>query len=90
MDEQGMFTSSEPLRVQPFGVRFGGRFGHSMCSIDSKILCLFGGFGELATDPNGKHLRLSAIEVCHLDQMSLHVIDAKASQIGMYKNNKNF
>lgn len=82
-----MFSSSKPLPVRPFGLKFGARFGHSMCSIgDSKVLCLFGGFGELATDVNGKHLRLSAIEACDLEKMTLHVIDAKISQIGKNKN----
>jgi len=41
-----------------------------------------GGFGELATDTSGKHLRVATIEIVDLKQMTLNVIETKGNQIG--------
>lgn len=75
----------EPIvKIRRLGVKFGVRFGHTMCSIASKLY-VFGGFGELATDSNGngKHLRHSAIEIYDLEKMTLNVVDSQSSQIGI-------
>lgn len=89
VDEASRFSGNlETVRIRPFGLKFGARFGHSLCALNSssgkRLLCVLGGFGELATDLNGKHLRLSAIEICDLDGVSLHVVDAKPTQIGIF------
>lgn len=75
------------VSIRPFGLKFGARFGHAMCSYKKKVF-VFGGFGELATDLNGKHLRQSAFEICDLESMKLDVIDAKASQLGRFISSK--
>jgi hypothetical protein len=62
-------------------LKFGIRLGHTMCCIDSKLFVV-GGFGELATDTSGKHLRVATIEIADLNQMTLNVIETKENQIG--------
>ena len=69
------------VKLEAFPVKFGSRFGHKMCVVHSKLF-VFGGFGELATDTLGKHLRLSAIEVVDLVKNELTVIELAENPIG--------
>ncbi len=77
------FASAEPIlvKMEPFETKFGLRFGHQMSSIGASLF-VFGGFGELATDILGKHLRMSAIEVYNLESGKLSVIELGNSVIG--------
>lgn len=63
-----------------FNIKFGSRFGHSVCALDSKIF-VFGGFGELATDPYCKHLRLNLVEVIDLQNNSLKILRLATDKI---------
>lgn len=73
--------SSEIIKLKPFPIKFGTRFGHSVCALKSKLF-VFGGFGELATDTLGKHLRLSNIEVVDLEKLTLKVLEFESNPIG--------
>ena len=68
------------LRLKPLGVKFGTRFGHTMCAVNGKLVVV-GGFGELANDSSGKHARLPHIEVLDLNTMQLLVIDPTVKRI---------
>lgn len=70
----------ENIKLKPFPIKFGQRFGLSVCSLGSKLF-VFGGFGELATDQLGKHLRLPYIEVVDLSRMSLKVLSLESNPI---------
>jgi hypothetical protein len=74
-------TEPSIVKMEPFEVKFGLRFGHQMCSIGANLF-VFGGFGELATDTLGKHLRMSAMEIYNFESKQLSVIDLGNSVIG--------
>jgi tRNA wybutosine-synthesizing protein 4 len=69
------------VTMEPCEVKFGLRFGHRMSLIGSNLF-VFGGFGELASDVLGKHLRISAIEVFNLAANQLSVIELPGGAIG--------
>ena len=69
------------LKIKPFPIKFGLRFGHTMCSLKSKLFVL-GGFGEVANDTSGKHLRLHHIEIVDLEKMTLSILDPTEKLIG--------
>lgn len=69
------------IKMEPFGVKCGVRFGHKMCRMGSKLV-IFGGFGELATDSQGKHLRQNSIEVVDLHSGQLSVIELNENVLG--------
>ena len=79
--ESEFAESAESLTVKTelFPIKFGARFGHSICAFDSKLF-IFGGFGELTTD--GKHLRQAAIEVIDLNKKTIGVIEPSCKSIG--------
>lgn len=61
-------------------IKFGSRFGHRIGVLKSKIF-VFGGFGELATDPYCKHLRLASVEVFDLKNNSLKILKLPADKM---------
>jgi tRNA wybutosine-synthesizing protein 4 len=71
------------LNIKPFPIKFGLRFGHTMCCLNSKLFVL-GGFGEVANDTSGKHLRLHHIEIVDLKKMTLTILDPTVKLIGIY------
>ena len=64
---------SNLVGVSEFPLKFGVRFGHSMCFNEAKnILYVIGGFGESINEV-GRHKRLNTIEVIDLNAMSLKI-----------------
>ena len=71
---------SNCVKTEFFPLKFGARFGHSICAVGAKLF-IFGGFGELTTD-HGKHLRQSAIEVVDLAKKTINVVEHEGKTIG--------
>ena len=64
------------VRASEFPVKFGVRFGHTVCQLgQSTKIAVVGGFGESVEDTSGKHKRLTSIEVVDLATMSLSIVD---------------
>lgn len=62
------------IQYKPFDLKFGTRFGHSVC-YSNRNLFVFGGFGEMAADLMGKHMRHCSVEVLNLDTMSVRCLN---------------
>jgi tRNA wybutosine-synthesizing protein 4 len=68
------------IQLKLFNVKFGTRFGHSICFAKNKLF-LFGGFGEMVTDLSGKHMRHCSFEIFNFEKKTTkclnQVIDPK-------------
>lgn len=77
---------TSPINLKPFDIKFGTRFGHSVCFARQKLF-LFGGFGEMVTDLSGKHMRHCSFEILNFENKSIkclnQVIDPN-NLIGIY------
>ncbi len=69
------------LAVGAFPVKFGFRFGHSLCCIKNKLFVL-GGFGEVANETSGKHLRLNHIEIVDLEKLTVSIVNPTSKLVG--------
>lgn len=66
-------TDSAIIKLKPFNVRLGIRYGHRICVSGSKLF-VFGGFGENVSDLSGKHMRHNTIDILDLNTMEFSSI----------------
>jgi hypothetical protein len=67
-------TEAGFIKLKPFDLKYGSKFGHSICHHDNKLF-LFGGFGEMTLDLSGKHMRHCSIEILDLNKKTIKVLN---------------
>ena len=70
------------IKIRPFEVQFGIRYGHSVSRIGSKLV-LTGGFGEVINDQSHKHMRHASIEIIDLEIKDVQVFSTFENIIGI-------
>lgn len=66
-------SSENLITISEFPLKFGVRFGHSMCYSETlNTLYVIGGFGESINEV-GRHKRLNSIEIIDLNKLSFEI-----------------